>query len=155
MLLILKCYIGKKGKISQYVLIAYRLPQEVVSERRRKARKSAQKKGRTPTKDYMAWLGFSFFITNVPDDIWTAEIPGTIYRIRWQIELIFKNWKSLLHIHVLRGFKPERIRCLIYGKLIAAAFMTMGYRYATVAGLCIHQREISFFKMIGWIKRGI
>ena len=148
----LKVYIGKKERIPVR-LIAYRLPQEVVSERRRNARKSAQKKGLTPTKDYMAWLGFSFFITNVPDDIWTVEIPGTIYRIRWQIELIFKNWKSLLHIHVLRGFKPERIRCLIYGKLIAAAIMTMGYRYATVAGYCIHQREISFFKMIGWIKR--
>jgi len=148
----LKVYIGKQERFPVR-LIAYRLPQEVVAQRRRKARKSAQKKGRTPTRDYIGWLEFSFFITNVPDDIWPPEIPGTIYRIRWQIELIFKNWKSLLNIHVLRGFKPERIKCLIYGKLIAAAIMTMGYRYATVAGRLLYQREISFFKMIGWVKR--
>ena len=148
----LKVYIGKKERFPVR-LLGYRLPQEVVSQRRRKARKSAQKKGRTPTRDYIGWLEFSFFITNVPDDIWPPEIPGTIYRIRWQIELIFKNWKSLLHIHVLRGCKPERIRCLIYGKLIAASILTMGYRYATVAGWCIYQREISFFKMTGWVKR--
>jgi len=29
------------------------------------------------------------------------------------IELTFKRWKSLLALHVLKGTRPERIRCLL------------------------------------------
>ena len=77
-------------------LVAYRLPDEVVNERLRKARKAAGKKGRSITKKTANWLRFGFYVTSVDENDWPAEVIGTIYRIRWRVELIFKSWKSLL-----------------------------------------------------------
>lgn len=36
-------------------LLAYRLPEEVVAQRRRQAYETARKKGRTPTHAYLHW----------------------------------------------------------------------------------------------------
>ena len=42
-----------------------------------------------------------------------------IYSLRWQIELEFKNWKSILEIDESgRKLKKERIEAHFYGKLI-------------------------------------
>lgn len=148
----LAVYVGKDERLPCR-LIAYRLPQEVVSERRRKAREKAAKQGRMPSKAYLAWLAFGFYITNVPQELWTADVIGTIYRLRWQIELTFKHWKSLLALHVLRGTRPERIRCLIYGRLIAIVMLSRLCGIAAWYAEVQHQREISFHKVINWFKR--
>lgn len=94
-------------------VLAYHLPQEVVEQRRRHAHERARKKGRTPTQAYLHWLQYGWYTTNVGTTIWAAEIVATVYRIRWQIELVFKQWQSLLHLHVLKGTCPERIQCLL------------------------------------------
>ena len=58
------------------------------------------------------------FHTNVPADFWPKEALGTLYRLRWQIELTVKHWKSLFRSDLLKSTRPERIRCLLYGRLI-------------------------------------
>ena len=95
-------YLGKNDRLKTR-LIAYKSPQEVIRMRKYRACQNASKKGRTPTKNYLQWLEYSFFITNVSVEIWHAKVVGTIYRLRWQIELIFKNWKGLLNIDILKG----------------------------------------------------
>jgi hypothetical protein len=148
----IQVYVGKEEKLPCR-LIAYRLPNEIVNERGRKARQVAARKGRSLNKAYLQWLAFAFFITNVTEEIWPAKVIGTIYRIRWQVELTFKHWKSLLKIHLLKGSRPERIRCLLYGRLICIVVINMicvvAYYYAQYQ----HQRELSFDKLIKWILR--
>lgn len=132
-------------------LIAYRLPEELVNRRRQQASATARKKGRTPSKLYLANLTFGGYITNVGRDVWNPEVVATIYRLRWQIELTFKNWKSLAQIHVLKGKRPER--CLVYGCLIALLLVNRIYAYAAwVAQTTLH-REVSEYKLIRWMKR--
>ena len=75
-------------------LLAYRLPGEVVEQRRRSAPDTARKKGRTPTHASLHWLQLGWYITNVPPAVWAAEVVEIVYRIRWQIALLFKQWKS-------------------------------------------------------------
>ncbi|MEP7108478.1 MAG: transposase [Ferruginibacter sp.] len=41
-----------------------------------------------------------------------------LYKIRSQIELVFKVWKSVLKIQLVRKMKSERFRCYLYGKLL-------------------------------------
>jgi Transposase DDE domain len=82
----LDVYVGQEDQLPCR-LIAYRLPDEVVAHRRRTAHEVARKKGRTPTQEYLAWLQYGWYITNVSRDIWTAAVVGTVYRLRWQIEI--------------------------------------------------------------------
>ncbi len=134
-------------------LLAYRLPEEVVKQRQRKALEEARKKGRALTQEYCHWLAFGLYITNVTQEVWSSKVVGTVYRLRWQVELTFKNWKSLLHIHVLKGTRPERIKCILYGRLITIAMMTLVSSYASWYAEDYLQREISLPKLINWLKR--
>lgn len=47
------------------------------------------------------------------------EQVHAIYSIRWQIEIVFKTWKSLLGINHCHNIKQERLECHLYGQLIA------------------------------------
>jgi hypothetical protein len=134
-------------------LLAYRLPEEVVEQRRRTAYETARKKGRTPTHAYLHWLQYGWYITNVAAVVWAAEVVATVYRIRWQIELLFKQWKSLLHLHVLKGTRPERIKCLLYGRLITITMLMRICSYAAWYATTVLRREVSFPKLILWLKR--
>ena len=134
-------------------VFAYRLAEEVVEQRRRAAYETARKNGRTPTQAYLTWLQFGWYITNVSAEVWPARIVATIYRIRWQIELLFKQWKSLLHIHVLTGTRPERIQCLLYGRLTTITMLMRVCAYALWYATRVLRREISFHKLLEWLKR--
>jgi hypothetical protein len=134
-------------------LLAYHLPEEVVAQRRRQAYETARKKGRTPSQTYLHWLQYGWYVTNVDGTVWTAEVVATVYRIRWQIELLFKQWKSLLHLHVLKGTRPERIRCLLYGRLITITMLMRICAYAAWYASTVCRREVSFPKLLLWLKR--
>jgi len=148
----LDVYVGQEDKLPCR-LIAYRLPDEVVAHRRRTAYEVARKKGRTPTQEYLAWLQYGWYITNVSRDVWVAAVVGTVYRLRWQVELTFRHWKSLLHLHVLKGTRPERIKCLLYGRLITIVILNMISAYAAWYAVRSLQREMSTHKLINWLKR--
>src|SRR6266702_6180770 len=83
-------FLGAKERVASR-LIAYRLPEPLVNERRRIAKKKAKKKGYTPSKTHLELLAWNLFITNVPHTIWKTETVGKAYPIRWQVELIFKS----------------------------------------------------------------
>ncbi len=63
-------------------------------------------------------MNWSIFITNVPENKISAEQVLTIYRVRWQIELLFKLYKSHIRLDKLKG-KPCRVLCELYAKLCA------------------------------------
>src|SRR5712664_320442 len=134
-------------------LLAYRLPEKVVEERRRKALEEARKKGRTLTQEYLNWLTFGLYITNVTQEVLSAKVVRIVYGLRWQVELMFKNWKSLLNIHILKGTRPERIKCILYGRLLTITMMTLIASYASWYAEDYLQRELSIPKLINWLKR--
>ena len=132
-------------------LIAYRVPEELAEKRRMEANRESKKKGRKQNQATINRLDFTFFITNVPNDIWEPEVVGTVYSVRWQIELIFKNWKSSLQIHYLKGINPDRIRCLLYAKLITIVIINIIYKFAAWFAQKL-EREISLHKLVNWLK---
>lgn len=75
-------------------LIALRAPEDVVAQRRRKAYRKAQKSGHTPSVRHLAWLSFTIFVTNCDAELLNWKQVVVLYRTRWQIELLFKLWKS-------------------------------------------------------------
>jgi hypothetical protein len=67
-----------------------------------------------PEKRSWTWL-----LTNVPDDI-DAETIGTLYRLRWHIELAFKDWKSDANLHGFQSENRHIVEGLIWASLCAA-----------------------------------
>jgi IS4 transposase len=56
----------------------------------------------------------------VPAEVLTREQVWLLYRLRWQIELLFKRFKSLLGLGDLPAKQPNLARSWIFGKLILA-----------------------------------
>jgi len=99
-------------------LIVSIVPEQVYEERIKKVNKYNKVKGWKTTDDYKARCRFNLFITNVPPDNISFEEVMLLYRLRWQVELMFKNWKSVCAIHKLQPMKYERFTCLLFAKLI-------------------------------------
>ena len=110
-------FLGAKERVASR-LVAYRLPEPIVNARRRIAKKNAKKKGYTPSQAHLALLAWNLFITNVPRTIWKTETVGKVYPIRWQVELIFKSWKSYLHLASIKTKKAAPTLCYLYGRML-------------------------------------
>jgi hypothetical protein len=100
-------------------LLAVRVPQEVADQRRRRLRASARDRGRTPSAARLAWCDWTLLVTNVPPALLSLREALVLARARWQIELLFKLWKSHGHIDESRSGKPWRVLCEVYAKLLA------------------------------------
>ncbi len=140
-------YIGQiKMKVR---LIAYRVPEDISNERRRKAKRNAKGKGRTASKACLVLCDFILLITNIDSNMLKSEVIGTIYRIRWSIELMFKTWKSSFHLEAnLKGFKATRIECILYTILIVATMTTLICNWIkTVFGII----DISLDMLAKWL----
>ena len=100
-------------------LIAVRIPQEVAARRRQQAHEKAAKHGRAASREYLRWQDWTIFVTNCEPERLTWKAVVILYRVRWQIELMFKLWKS--H-NGLATYRPEASAqerlALIYAKLI-------------------------------------
>jgi hypothetical protein len=145
-------FLGQKQRIPVR-LVVYRLPSDVYRKRQKAAIKAAKRKGRGISLSYLKFLKHTFFVTNVPATLWPREAVGTIYRLRWQVELVFKNWKSLFQINVLKGTRPERILYFSYGRLIVILVVQCLLALAS-AQAAAEQRELAFCKASQWLMRG-
>jgi hypothetical protein len=145
-------FLGQKQCIPIRLMV-YRLPPDVYRKRQKAAIKAAKRKGRGISLSYLKFLKYTFFITNVPVTRWPKEAVGTIYRLRWQVELTFKHWKSLFQINVLKGTRPERMLCLIYGRLIVILVVQRLLALASAQAV-VEQRELSICKASQWLMRG-
>jgi hypothetical protein len=101
-------------------LITLAVPLAVAEERRRKARRKAATHGKTLSEAYLKSLGWSIFVTNVPASLLSAAQVIAFYRIRWQIELIFKFWKSYCGLAAVPAVRPARVMTEFYAKLLVA-----------------------------------
>ena len=85
-------------------LIAWRVPEEIANRRRAKLRAhSIDKTGREPTRASLAACDWEFLVTNLSDEQLSVKEAIVLYRSRWQIELLFKRWKSHCEIHRMDG----------------------------------------------------
>jgi hypothetical protein len=99
-------------------LLAVRVPQEVADQRRRRLAATAQAKGRAVNPVTLALGAWTVFITNVPAERLTVREAVGLARARWQIECLFKLWKSTNQIDTWRTTNPWRILTEIYAKLL-------------------------------------
>lgn len=100
-------------------LLGVRLSQEVADQRRRRLKAEARRKGKPLPPRQLVLADWSLLVTNAPQDKLSLTDAFTLARVRWQIELLFKLWKSHGHIDAARSADPWRLLAEIYAKLIA------------------------------------
>ena len=104
-------------------LVSQRLPPAAAERARRRIRKLAKKKGRTPKKHTLEAAGYLILVTSLPADQWTTAQVVDLYRLRWQVELVFKRFKSILDLDQLRAKGPALAQTYLLGKLLAALML--------------------------------
>ncbi len=100
-------------------LLAVRVPQEVAGQRRRRLRAEARRRGRTPSAASLAWCDWTISLTNVPPELLSVREALVLAKARWQVELLFKLWKSHGQIDEWRSRKPWRVLSEVCAKLLA------------------------------------
>jgi hypothetical protein len=100
-------------------LLVWRVDPRRVRRRRADARRKACKHGYQASARKLAWCRYDMAITNLPGDRLSVEEARVLLRARWQVEMLFKLWKSYGRVDESRSQKPWRILAEIYAKLIA------------------------------------
>lgn len=109
--------IYEKEKISCRLII------EPVSEeeyRRRlvEGEKSSKSQGVIMTELSKIRCRYNTFITNVSRTDLPIKVIRKVYYLRWQIELVFKTWKSYFEINKVKKVKKERLECQLIAGII-------------------------------------
>jgi len=63
---------------------------------------------------------FAYLHTNLERRTFRIDDVGTLYRLRWQIELLFKEWKSHANLHRFDTAKSAIAEGLIWASILAA-----------------------------------
>jgi len=111
-------YVGKKTLLPVRMILQL-VPEEVCKQRIREKTKKSKGQGRgrlTEETKIRCW--FNIFITNAEESQLSVEQVFPLYRLRWQIELQFKCWKSIFKIDKLQKMKKHRYFTLLYIKLL-------------------------------------
>lgn len=148
---ITEAYIGKDKKLFTRVII-YRLTEKQLRERKKKQVYTESKKGITYSEKNKRLAGMNIYVTNTPLEWVPMEQIHDFYSLRWQIEIIFKTWKSLFQIHDWQNIKRERLKCHIYGKFIAIFLCSSTMFKMRQLILQKKKRELSEYKAIGMIQ---
>ena len=125
-------------------LVGQRLPDEVVNRRIRKANEASKSKSRQISDQYRLFLHYALFVPSLPLE-YAMDQLFALYRIRWQVELVFKVWKSILAIHRVRSAKSDRVLCEVYGKLTVAVLVSSlcAAAWAFLDGLAISPHKVA------------
>ena len=64
---------------------------------------------------------FVYLLTNLPEARYAIDTVCLIYKLRWQVELLFKEWKSYANLHAFDTTDEHIAEALIWASLAAAA----------------------------------
>ncbi len=108
-------YENKSVKVRLLIIL---LPKDVYDQRIRKAEKQAKTKGRSLSTEFKIRARFNLFITNIDEGMLDPIVIDRLYKLRWQVELVFKVWKSIYDIAKVKKVNKHRFECYLYSKLI-------------------------------------
>jgi len=100
-------------------LCVLRKSQVAIAKARAKVTRKASINGRKVRPETLFYAQYVMVFTTAPTSLSAREILE-IYRLRWQIELVFKRFKQLAHLGHLPKEDEESSKAWLYGKLFVA-----------------------------------
>jgi hypothetical protein len=99
-------------------LCVLRKSEEAAKKAQRKILRKAQQGGPAPKPETLEYANYVMVFTTLPSDPFSAPDVLEWYRVRWQIELVFKRLKSLAQLGHLPKHDERSSRTWLYGKLL-------------------------------------
>jgi hypothetical protein len=99
-------------------LLAQRVPDAVAEQRRKRILKEARDKGYKVRPERLVLAGWTLLITSLEAAQLSPTEALVLLKLRWQIELLIKLWKSQGEVDQTRGQRPARVRCEVYAKFL-------------------------------------
>jgi hypothetical protein len=100
-------------------LCVVRKSKAAIAKSQAKVERSASSNGRKLQADTLLYAEYVMVFTTAPASF-TAPQVLEIYRLRWQIELVFKRFKQLAQLGHLPKADEESAKAWLYGKLLVA-----------------------------------
>jgi hypothetical protein len=101
-------------------LIAMRLPLEQAEKARARLKRELGNKVKPQDREAAAYV---VLFTTACSSKLTASHCIELYRVRWQIELLFKRWKSLCGLERLPNYLDETVLAWLHAKVLLALLM--------------------------------
>ena len=89
----IQVYLGEKEKYPTR-LVLEKVPTQLANEKRRKLTTDKQNKRKGISKERLIFCDVNAFITNCSQEQLPDHLLRQCYGLRWQVEIIFKAWKS-------------------------------------------------------------
>ena len=115
-----------KGRIC-----AIRKSNEAIKLAHEKIMRYAQKQGHAIKPETLEYAKYVIVFTNYPIELFTAANVLELYRIRWQVELVFKRFKSIAQLGHLPKQSDDSSKAWLYGKLFVALLTEKIIEYAS------------------------
>ena len=101
-------------------LVAERVPLAILAQRHERLKEIARQNQSEVSQEALEMAKWTIYLCNIPQNLLASAEIFVLGRYRWQIELLFKLWKSDLELDNWASRKPERILVELYTKLIGA-----------------------------------
>lgn len=122
---------GRSGEIVRGRICTIRKSNEAIKIAQEKLRRNAQKKGHSLKPETLEYAKYVIVFSNYPDDTFSAKEVLEWYRIRWQVELVFKRFKSIAQLGHLPKHSDDSSKAWLYGKLFVALLTNKLVEYAS------------------------
>lgn len=109
--------VGTRGRLGLR-LLAWRVAPEVVGVRRRRLQQRAQKSRRPVSTAQATLAGWNVLVTNAAAELLSLAEACVLSRLRWQVEWLFRLWKSSGRLDQSAAAKPYRVLCELLAKLL-------------------------------------
>ncbi len=141
-------WIMKSGRCLKIRLIVEKVPNKVLEERRKKAKRKSRKRKRKRSSEYLYFQSWNLYNTNIQKEKICARKVILLYKIRWQVEIVFKSWKSHHGLEYLKGKRAERIECFMYGRLIMIVIMCFLFNVIHRDVWNTKKKEVSLLRVV-------
>lgn len=121
---------GRNNAIVEGRLCAVRKSNEAIKLAHEKLYRYAQKHGHAIKPETLEYAKYVAVFTNYPEDSFSSAEILEWYRVRWQIELVFKRFKSIAQLGHLPKYSDDSSKAWLYGKLFVALLTEKIIEYA-------------------------
>jgi hypothetical protein len=122
---------SRKGSTVQGRLCVIRKSNAAIELAHKKIKTNASKKGTVIKPETLEYAKYVIVFSTYPEDRFSDLEILDWYRCRWQVELVFKRFKSIAQLGHLPKHSDDSSKAWLYGKLFVALVTNKLISYAT------------------------